>query len=146
MKIDGSHTFNADRQAVWDALMDPDVLARCIPGCQRLDLVSEDTYEMELKIGVGAIRGNYTGRVGVTDKTHLESYRMAVDGRGIGGSAKGAADLRLVESNGVTDVRVEGEAEITGILARVGQRLLGSTSKMLMNQFFECIRSEIEGP
>ena len=146
MKIDGSHTFNADRQAVWDALMDPDVLAGCIPGCQRLDLVSEDTYEVELKIGVGAIRGSYKGRIGLTDKIAQESYRMVVDGRGIGGSAKGAADLRLVESNGVTDVRVEGDAEITGILARVGQRLLGSTSKMLMNQFFECIRSEIEGP
>ena len=144
MKVEGSYSFNADRRTVWDALMAPEVLAVCIPGCQKLESAGEDTYDVIMKVRMGAVIGTYTGRVTVADQMHLESYRMLVEGRGTGGSIKGEGAIRLAERNGTTEVKLVGDAQVSGIVARVGQRLMVSASRMLMNQFFGCIKEKIE--
>ena len=146
MKVEGSYSFGAGRQQVWDALMSPDVLAGCIPGCQRLDPTGDDTYEMALKVGVAAITGTYKGTVSIVDKAGQESYRMVVEGKGMAGGVRGEGTVRLRENRAGTEVTFEGEAHVTGMIARVGQRLLGNTSKLLINQFFNCLKSKTESP
>ena len=146
MKVKGSYSFEAPRQEVWDALMSPDVLAGCIPGCQRLDTAGEDSYEMVLKVGVAAITGTYKGTVSIGDKVGQESYRMIVEGKGVAGGVRGEGMVRLTEDGAGTAVTFEGEAQVTGIIARVGQRLMGNTSKLLINQFFNCLKSKTESP
>ena len=144
MKVEGSYRFDAERESVWDALLDPSILAACIPGCQKLEPTGEDAYDIAISVGVGAIRGAYQGTVTVADKSHPDSYRMLVEGRGGGGTVRGDALLTFSSSQGGTEVTLVGDALVTGVVARVGQRLMGNASRMLMNQFFDCMKSHID--
>ena len=144
MRVHGSYTFEADTQTVWDALQSRDVLAGCIPGCDQITPSGPDSYDIELTVRVAAIRGAYKGSVRIEDKDDLVSYRMVVSGSGRGGSVKGTGDLRFSESDGRTTVDITGDTQVTGVVARVGQRLIGGASRMMMNQFFDCLRSKIE--
>ena len=144
MKVQGSYAFEADIRTVWDSLLSPDTLAGCIPGCDSIAPAGEDAYEIALTVRVAAVSGAYKGRVSIENKRHLESYRMVVTGSGRGGSVRGAGDLRFSESDGKTVVEVEGDTQVTGIVARVGQRLLGGASRMMMNQFFDCLKTKVE--
>ena len=144
MKVDGSYTFAAPRQEVWDALQAPDVLAKCIPGCESFQPAGEDAYEVKLKIGVGPIVGSYSSRMSISEKQPLDSYRLIVEGGGMMGTARGEALLTFSESGGETTVKVEADGQVTGVVARVGQRMMGSASKMLMKQFFDCLKSRVE--
>ena len=145
MKVQGSYTFDADIRTVWDSLLSPDTLAGCIPGCDDIRPTGEDAYEIALTVRVAALSGAYKGSVSIEDKRHLESYRMVVSGSGRGGTVRGAGDLRFSESGGKTTVEVAGDTQVTGVVARVGQRLLGGASRMMMNQFFDCLKTKIEG-
>ncbi len=144
MKVEGVYRFKADRDIVWTKLCDPDVIAGCIPGCREFNAVGEDLYEVALTMGVGAISGSYTGSVAVIDKEQPSSFKMVVEGTGSGGSIKGESVLSLRALDDGTEVEIEGEAQVTGIVARVGQRFLGSASKMLIKQFFDCMKEKIE--
>ena len=100
-----------------------------------------------MRVGVAAVRGNYSGSVSIADKRHLQSYRMIVQGRGSGGSVRGEGMLTFADGDGgATRVSVSGDAQVTGVVARVGQRLMGNASRMLMNQFFNCLKSKVEAP
>ena len=144
MKVTGSYTFDADIGTVWDSMLSPDVLAGCIPGCDRFDPSGDDSYDVDLTVRIASIRGAYKGAVKIEDKVRLKSYRMVVTGSGRGGSVQGSGDLRFSEDNGKTTVDIVGDSQVTGVVARVGQRLLGGASRMMMNQFFDCLRSKIE--
>jgi len=145
LKVEGTFTIDAEREKVWDMLMSPDTLAGCIPGCESFEPVDDDTYNVKMRVGVAAVRGNYTGSVSIADRQHLESYRMVVQGRGRGGSVRGEGLLTFTDIEDGTQVGVVGDAQVTGVVARVGQRLMGNASRMLMNQFFNCLKSKIEG-
>ena len=145
LRIDGSYSIKADRETVWSGLQASDLLVSCIPGCEKLEATGDDTYDVVLTAGVASIKGTYTGRVALADKVPFESYKMLVEGSGSGGTVRGEAILSFAEVNGETEIRVVGDAHVTGVVARVGQRLLGSASKMLMNQFFGCVKEKIEG-
>ena len=144
MKVEGSYRFDAARESVWDALLNPDTLAACVPGCQKLEPTGEDAYEIALNVGVGAIRGAYQGTVTVAAKSHPDSYRMLVEGRGAGGTVRGDVLLTFSSSQDGTVVTLVGDVQVTGVVTRVGQRLMGSASRMLMNQFFDCMKSRID--
>ena len=144
MKVTGSYTFDADIQTVWDSMLSPEVLSGCIPGCDRLTPSGDDSYEVDLTVRIASIRGSYKGAVKIEDKVNLQSYRMVVTGSGRGGLVQGSGDLRFSQDDGRTTIEVTGDSQVTGVVARVGQRLLGGVSRMMMNQFFDCLRSKIE--
>ena len=144
MKVTGSYTFDADVQTVWDSMLSPDALSGCIPGCDRFSPSGDDSYDVEMTVRIASIRGSYKGAVKIEDKVHLQSYRMVVTGSGRGGSVQGSGDLSFSENNGKTTVEVTGESQVTGVVARVGQRLIGGATRMMMNQFFDCLRPKIE--
>jgi carbon monoxide dehydrogenase subunit G len=143
LRVEGTYSFSAGKQQVWDSLLSPDVLFSCIPGCEKFEQAGEDSYDVVMRIGVAAVSGTYTGKVSVTDKNPMESYKMRVEGRGSGGSIKGEGVLSFSENSGETHVRIVGDAQVSGMVARVGQRLLGNASKMLMNQFFDCLKYKV---
>ncbi len=144
LKVEGTFSFSADRQKVWDSLLSPDVLAACIPGCQSFEPTGDDSYDVVMRVGIAAVSGRYTGKVRLVDKKELESYKMIVEGKGAGGSIKGEGLLNFSEADGGTQVNLVGDAQISGIMARVGQRLFGNASKLLMNQFFDCLKSKVD--
>ncbi|WP_322513059.1 SRPBCC domain-containing protein, partial [Chloroflexus sp.] len=144
MKIAGNYTFSASRDEVWAALNDPEVLARTIPGCQRLEQVGENEYESTLKIGLQAVRGVYSGRVKIDNIRPPESYEIHVDGRGSNGFLKGSGSITLREENGQTILDYGGEAHVGGTIASVGQRLLDGAAKTLISQSLKALAAQIE--
>ena len=142
MELSGEHTFAAPREQVWQFLLDPDVLRQCLPGCERLDTTGPDEYEATMKIGVGMVRGTFTGRVRISDKQEPERYRMLVEGSGTQGQVSGEGELRLAEENGQTRVSYSGTANVRGSLARVGARMMQPAARMVVGQFFKCLESK----
>ena len=142
MNLSATYTFGAPRQAVWDRLIDPTVVAACLPGCESLEPVDAgegDTYHAVLTIGVATISGRYEATVVIADKQEPSSYRLVVKGRGKAGFANGEADVTLTEEGNQTAVSVVGRAQVGGTVARFGQRLISSVSKMMMDRFFACV-------
>jgi carbon monoxide dehydrogenase subunit G len=143
MDLSGSYTFAASPQTVWDLLNDPNVIASCLPGCERLEPIGDDRYRTVLKLAVASVSGEYAGTVAMLDKRAPVSYRLVVDGSGKPGFMKGEATIELTPQGDDTVVSVKGSGQVGGLVARVGQRLLGSVSKMLMDRFFACLQDRV---
>lgn len=143
MDVAASYTFNAPPAAVWNLLVDPEVIAACLPGCDRLEPIGEDRYRAALTLAVAAVSGSYSGTVAVVDKDPPHSYRLVVEGSGTPGFVKGDATIELIEQDGTTIVTVKGRGQVGGVIARVGQRLLGSVSKMMLDRFFSCLQQRV---
>ena len=144
MEVSATYTFDAPRQRVWDLLIDPRVIAGCLPGCEAMEPAGDDTWRATLTIGVAAITGRYQGTVRMTGKDEPAGYTLAVEGKGKPGFVNGSARVALAEADGGarTSVAVTGKAQVGGTIARVGQRLLGGVSKMMMDRFFACLQAK----
>jgi carbon monoxide dehydrogenase subunit G len=143
LKIGGKYKIAAPRQKVWDALMDPDILAAAIPGAERCVEIVPGKFQVEIKVGIGIIRGRFSGIVETTDLNPPASQQLILNGEGTGGWIKGGGALMLREVDGNTEIDVDGEALTGGVLARVGQRMIGNASKTMMGQFFTNLNREV---
>jgi carbon monoxide dehydrogenase subunit G len=143
MTLEGTYTFNAPRQKVWDMLMDPAAIASCVPGCEGLEPLGDDKYRAKVVASVAAISGSYEGTVAMLDKVSPESYRLVIEGQGRHGFVTGESRVVLRDGGESTAVQVTGTMEVGGTIARVGQRLIGSVSKMMMDRFFSCLQGRI---
>lgn len=143
MELSGSYTFTAPPNTVWNLLVDPRVIASCLPGCDRLEPIGEDRYRAELTLAVASISGQYAGTVAMLDKQPPHAYRLVVEGTGKPGFVKGEATIELTQVGETTTVTVKGQGQVGGLIARVGQRLLGAVSKMMMDRFFACLQQKV---
>ena len=143
MEITGSYTFKASPERVWNLLMDPQVIQSCIPGCDAFEPSGEDRYQVRLTIGMAAITGTYDGTVVLSDKVPNTSYVLTADGQGRPGFVKGSSAIALRAEGDGTVVDVTGTVQTGGPIARVGQRLIGSVSKMMMDRFFGCLQGKV---
>jgi len=143
MDIAGTYTFNAKPDRVWTLLMDPQVIAACIPGCEGFEPTGEDRYKARLNVALAAISGSYDGTIVISDKVPVTSYRLTADGQGRPGFVKGSATISLREEGTATVVDVQGTVQTGGPVARVGQRLIGGVSKMMMDRFFACLQGKL---
>ena len=143
MDLTASYAFASSAARVWALLIDPEVVASCLPGCERLEPLGDDRYRAELTLAVAAVSGQYTGTVAILDKRPPHSYRLVVEGTGKAGFAKGEATVELREDGETTTVSVTGQSQVGGLIARVGQRLLGAVSKMMMDRFFACLQQKV---
>ena len=136
MKIEGSKDIPAPRDQVWAAFLDPAVLARAIPGCEGLEAAGPGEFKALLKAGVGPIKGTFEGKVRLSDQEPPHRYRMALEGSGSPGFVRGGAAIELAEAEGGTRVSYDADVQVGGLIASVGQRMLGGVSKMMLDQFF----------
>jgi uncharacterized protein len=143
MDITGTYTFNAPPERVWNLLMDPAALAGCIPGCEQLAPAGEDRYTARLNVSLAAITGTYEGTVIISDKKPFESYALTVEGQGKPGMVKGSVVISLRPAGEGTEVSVAGGVQTGGMIARLGQRLIGGVSKMMQDRFFACLASKV---
>jgi uncharacterized protein len=143
MDLNGTYTFDAPPARVWDLLMDPAVISSCIPGCQGMEPDGEDRYKVKLTVAIAAITGGYEGTVAITDKVQPTSYRLTVEGQGKPGFAKGNSVIALRAEGDKTVVDVSGTVQTGGPIARVGQRLIGGVSKMMLDKFFACLQGKV---
>lgn len=143
MDITGSYTFSAPPDRVWDVMMDPPLIASCIPGCDRLEPDGVDRYRAGITIGLAAITGTYEGTVVISEKIEKSSYRLSVEGQGRPGFVKGQAAIALRADGTGTVVDVVGTVQTGGAIARLGQRLIASAAKMMQDRFFACMQSKV---
>lgn len=136
MKVQGSCQVPGTAGQVFDLLLDPEVLASCIPGCQELVNVGEGLYTMKMKVAIAAITGDFSGNVKISDTVRPETFQMSVDGSGRIGHLKGSGRVRVAEEDSATTVSWEGDVQVGGPMAAVGQRLMDTTSKMIIRNFF----------
>lgn len=134
MNVEGEYTFGAPQALVWEALLDPDVLASVMPGGEEFQEVGENEYTGNLKIKVGPVQGKFTGNIKLSDIVSPESYRMEVDGKGAPGFVKATGQLHLSDQGESTHMSYEGAAQIGGRIASVGQRLLDASAKSIIRQ------------
>lgn len=143
MKIQGTHTFDAPREQVWRALLDPAILARTLPGCERLERVGENDFQGALNVQVGPVKGQFQGTLQLSDLRPLEGYHMKLDGKGPAGFMNGEGDLKLADAGGSTLLTYDLDAQVGGRVAGVGQRLVESSAKSITRQGLEGLAREI---
>ena len=145
MKIEGSHTFdNVSRDVVWPMLLDPAVLANVMPGCDRLEKSGDNEYEGELNIKVGPVQGKFKGTIALSEINEPESYHMEVNGRGPAGIIKGVGKLHLAEDGESTLMTYDGDAQVSGRIAQVGQRLIDTSAKAIIRQSLEGLDQQVQ--
>ncbi|QWZ10231.1 carbon monoxide dehydrogenase subunit G [Nocardioides panacis] len=146
MKIIGNAQFAADPEVVWQALNDPAVLVRCIPGCQRLEALGDDAYTLTVAAGVGSIKGVYDGQVRLTDQQQPGSFRMHAQGAGAAGTIGADVLVTLEESAaGGASVTYDADAVVGGMIGGVGQRMLVGVSKRMAEEFFRNVENVMTG-
>ena len=143
MKVEGEYRFPGQPRQVWALLLDSDSLRACIPGVESLIETSPDHFDAVLRVGVAAIKGTYKGKVAMVDKQEPNSYTLEIEGSGGPGFVKGTAKISLLAEADETKVTVDADGEVGGMLAGVGQRMLPGVARMLMNQYFQCLRARI---
>jgi carbon monoxide dehydrogenase subunit G len=136
MKIEGSSDIPAPRERVWAAFLDPELLAQALPGCERLEAIGPNEYKATMKVGVAAIKGTFEGKVKLSDLEPPNRYRMAVEGSGGPRFVRGDAGMQLSDVEGGTKVSYDADVQVGGLIASVGQRMLGGVTKMMLDQFF----------
>jgi uncharacterized protein len=136
MKIEGSSDIPAPRDRVWSAFLDPETLATALPGCEKLEAAGPGEYKAVMKVGVGPIKGTFEGKVRLSDQEPPHHYRMAIEGTGGPGFVRGEAAMDLAEVDGGTRVSYKADVQVGGLIASVGQRMLGGVSRMMLDQFF----------
>jgi uncharacterized protein len=142
VKLEGTHELEATRERVYQSLVSPEVLQRCIPGCERLERTGENTFATTIRAGVGSIKGLFEGNVRLEDLREPEHFRIVVDGKGAPGFLKGSGDLDLQQEGAITKVNYAGDVQVGGTIASVGQRMIQGTAKMMAAQFFTCLGAE----
>ena len=139
MKLSGSNIILAQRQLVWDALNDPDVLKDSIPGAQSVTQTNKDEFEAVVEAKVGPVKAKFTGKIKLTDIDPPNGYKISGQGQGgAAGFAKGSAEVNLIDNEDqTTTLNYTVDAQIGGKLAQIGQRLVQSTAISLSEQFFD---------
>jgi uncharacterized protein len=147
MKIAGNATLHAPVEAVYAALMDPRVLVRTIPGCERLEQVGEDAYQMTVTAGVASIRGTYAGDVRLTDQRAPHGFVLRASGSGAPGTVSADVAVELASGdNGTTVLSYDADAVVGGMIGGVGQRLLAGVAKRTAGEFFAAVDDALNGP
>jgi carbon monoxide dehydrogenase subunit G len=146
MKISGSSTLEAPVDKVWEAMQDPAVLARCLPGCESLAVIGDDRYAMSVTAGVAAIKGTYAGEVSLFDKVAPFSLTMRASGAGAPGTVDADVKVLLAPSAaGGTELSYAADASVGGAIGGVGQRMLAGVTKKMAGQFFTALDRDIAG-
>lgn len=146
MQFAGGIKLRTPRSALWQAMTAPETVRRCLPGCESMEPVpgSDDTYNVVVKMGVSAVRGTYTGTVRMADLQPPDSFQLKVDAKGALGFVSATVQFRLNPAGEGTEVQYEAEADMHGMMAAVGHRMLAGIGKMVMDQFLRTVEREIQ--
>jgi uncharacterized protein len=146
MKFTGDATLNAPVDKVWDALLDPSVLVRTIPGCERLEATGDNAYAMTVTAGVAAIKGTYSGSCKLSDLQPHQSLVMKLQGAGAPGTIGADVSVGFADTgDGRTTITYDADAVVGGMVGGVGQRMLTSVSRRMAGEFFGNVDSAIAG-
>jgi carbon monoxide dehydrogenase subunit G len=145
VKLHATYHVAAPRERVFAALTDPAVLQRCIDGCESFARREDGTYEARLRVGIGSVKGVFTGHARMEDVHPPASYTLHVDGRGAPGFVNGRAAMTLSEADGGTAIASDADVAVGGVIVAVGSRLVEAAARRMMDKFFENLARELDG-
>lgn len=144
MEMQGSRVLAVTQQQAWDALLDPQVLQACIPGCERMDSTGPNQYAAALALRIGPVAAKFNGKVALADVNPPQSCTISFDGQGgAAGFGKGSAKVRLAPKDGGCELAYDVAAQVGGKIAQVGQRLIDSVAKSMAEDFFKRFDAEM---
>ena len=145
MIIEGAQTFAAAPDVVWDILMDPEVLARTMPGTRKLEQVSPGKYQGRMAVTIGPITAaEFAIDINLTEVERPRRYVMTVDASGKPGFSRGQAEVRLQAENAGTRMDYRADLQMGGKIASVGQRLLDLVSRTMMKNGMQALVAEVD--
>ncbi len=145
MRVQGDATLHAPIQRVWEALNDPTVLVRTIPGCERLEATGPDSYKMVVTAGVASVRGTYSAEVKLRDQRPPDSFVMSASGAGGPGTVSTEVQVHLAEIDGATRLTYDADTVVGGMIGGVGQRMLVGVAKKTAGEFFAAVDDVLTG-
>jgi len=145
MHLTGKHTFKASVDTLWNMLMDPDVLVRVTPGISKLERTDPDKYKAIAEVKMGPVSGSFAGKMEVADKTEPEAFTLKVKQESRIGNVSADVKIMLRQlAEHETEMAFEGNAKLSGLLARTGNRVLSGVANTLTRQFFQSLEEEVE--
>jgi len=141
MNLKGTYRVKGKPEQVWAALNDAEVLRQCTPGCRQMIAAGDDCFDVVIEIGIAAIKGRYTGQIKISDRVPNQCYTMAVSGTGTAGFMNATGLIRVGGQENDTVIEYAGEANVGGLVAGVGQRVMEGIAKMLVREFFKCFET-----
>ncbi|MFC5587788.1 carbon monoxide dehydrogenase subunit G [Sporosarcina soli] len=145
MQIAGEAKFDLSKQELWEILHDPEILKNVIPGCEELNLLGADEYEVVMNLGVAAVKGKYTGHIVINNVQEPVHYTLEAEGSGGPGHVKAKMDCKIEDSSsGGVVLKWQCDAEVGGLIAGVGSRVLSGIAKYMAGKFFSDIKKQIK--
>ena len=145
MNIQGEYKIGVPRQQVFDAITDPKILQKCIPGCEELEQISDTEYKAVIKAVIGPVKAAFKTSMQLKNLNPPESFTLAGEGKGgVAGFGRGSAEITLTESDGATHLRYEAELKVGGKLAQVGSRLVLGVTRKIADEFFGTFSSILD--
>jgi carbon monoxide dehydrogenase subunit G len=145
MKIEGEHVFKGPREEVWEMFYDPEILASALPGTQSLKQINKNEYEGTITLRIGPVSGSFAGNLNITNEKPPESCTLIVDGKGAAGFMKGSGNVHFTDlGDGTTLMKYDGDVNVGGTLASVGQRMIDSVSKIMIKTGFGMLDKALE--
>ena len=137
MKLSGSYQINLEKQKVWEALNDPEILKQAIPGCEEFIKNSDTEFTAKATNKIGPFNASFTGDIELNDLNPPNSYKISGSGNSPVGFASGEANVKLEDHQDGTKLTYEVEANVGGKIAQVGSRLIDMTAKKMADIFFK---------
>ena len=147
MQLTGNKLLNASPARVYGMLMDPEVLAKIVPGVSSLEKLSENSYKSTLSLKIGPVGGSFSGNLHLEDIVPDKSFTLKAQQNSKIGNANAAVKIVLQEAaNNQTEVSFDGDVRLSGVLATMGQRVVGGVANTLTKQFFNNLENELAAP
>jgi carbon monoxide dehydrogenase subunit G len=145
LNIQGEYRIGVSRQQVFDAITDPEILKKCIPGCEEMQQVSDTEYKAVIKARIGPVKASFKTSMELKNLNPPESFTLAGEGKGgVAGFGRGSADITLDETDGATHLRYEADLKVGGKLAQVGSRLVVGVTRKIADEFFGSFSSILD--
>ena len=143
IRLEKKYILDISQQNVWEAILDPETLAEILPNCKSLDPIGDHKFDANIEIKIGPIKGQFKSKLSLFDLDPPNGYKFDVNGDGSKGQMRGAGEILLTTQDGRTEFIFIATGSVSGIIARVGQRLIEATGKRLMDQVFENFKKRI---
>ena len=143
IRLEKKYILDISQQNVWKAILDPETLAEILPNCKSLDPIGDHKFDANIEIKIGPIKGQFKSKLSLFDLDPPNGYKFDVNGDGSKGQMRGAGEILLTTQDGRTEFIFIATGSVSGIIARVGQRLIEATGKRLMDQGFENFKKRI---